>query len=140
LILQVSALALLILATLLLGTTARADAPLVRPISAYAQGAEELVWLCPDARPSDRALTEVELKDLCADVIALTNQQRANYGLPPLTANAALAVAATAHSNDMANNNFLGHIGSDGSNPGQRITRAGYSWFTYGENVAGGYT
>jgi uncharacterized protein YkwD len=34
----------------------------------------------------------------------------------------------------------LSHTGSDGSDPGQRITRAGYIWRTYGENVAAGYT
>ena len=139
-IVQVSVLALLILVVASLGITARADAPLVRPVGAYTQGTEELAWLCPDACPSDRALTEAELKDLCADVIVLTNQQRANYGLPPLAANAALAAAATAHSNDMANKNFFSHTGSDGSNPGQRISRAGYNWYTYGENIAAGYT
>jgi uncharacterized protein YkwD len=140
-ILQVSALAFLLLVIASLGiTTSRADAPLVRPVSAYAEGIEELAWACPGVCPSGRVLTEVELQDLCGDVIALTNQQRAIYGLPPLAANAALATAAQAHSNDMANNNFFSHTGSDGSNPGQRISRAGYSWYTYGENIAAGYT
>jgi uncharacterized protein YkwD len=33
----------------------------------------------------------------------------------------------------------MSHTGSDGSSPGDRITRAGYTWSAYGENVAYGY-
>jgi uncharacterized protein YkwD len=73
-------------------------------------------------------------------VVELTNQQRASQGLAPLTVNELLVTAAAGHSTDMATNNFMSHTGSDGSNPGQRITRAGYSWRTYGENVAAGYS
>jgi uncharacterized protein YkwD len=39
----------------------------------------------------------------------------------------------------MARNDFFSHTGSDGSSPGQRISRAGYRWWTYGENIAAGY-
>jgi uncharacterized protein YkwD len=141
LILQMSALALIFFALAGLGKTSRADTPIARPISAYAQGVEEkLAWVDADAGPSGRMLTAVELQDLGSEVIALTNQQRALYGLPPLTANSALTSAAAVHSNDMADNNFFSHTGSDGSNPGQRISRAGYSYYTYGENIAAGYT
>ena len=73
-------------------------------------------------------------------VVELTNQQRASQGLAPLAINDLLVNAAAGHSTDMATNNFMSHTGSDGSNPGQRITRAGYSWRTYGENVAAGYS
>jgi hypothetical protein len=54
---------------------------------------------------------------------------------PPLAMNAQLLAAARAHARDMATNAFQGHIGTDGTNPGDRITRAGYLWSTYGENV-----
>ncbi len=57
----------------------------------------------------------------------------------PLTWNSKLYQAALGHSNDMATNNFFSHTGSDGKNAGSRITAAGYSWFTYGENIATGY-
>ncbi|HHX63482.1 MAG TPA: CAP domain-containing protein [Chloroflexi bacterium] len=73
-------------------------------------------------------------------VIQLTNQERAKAGLAPLTRSAELSRAAQEHSVDMATGNFVSHIGSDGSNPGDRITRAGYAWYTFGENVAAGYT
>jgi uncharacterized protein YkwD len=39
----------------------------------------------------------------------------------------------------MATNRFLDHTGSDGSTPGERITREGYPWVAYGENIAVGY-
>jgi uncharacterized protein YkwD len=58
----------------------------------------------------------------------------------PLTRSAALDAAARAHAEDMANNSFLAHTGSDGSNPGERAERAGYDWQTVAENVASGQT
>jgi uncharacterized protein YkwD len=58
----------------------------------------------------------------------------------PLTRSAALDAAARAHAEDMAQNSFLAHTGSDGSNPGERATRAGYDWHTVAENVASGQT
>ncbi len=50
-----------------------------------------------------------------------------------------LETAALTHSMDMANNDFFDHTGSDGSSAGQRATRAGYNWWTWGENIAAGY-
>jgi uncharacterized protein YkwD len=58
----------------------------------------------------------------------------------PLARSAALDAAARAHAEDMAQNSFLAHTGSDGSNPGERATRAGYDWHTVAENVASGQT
>ncbi|MEV6019992.1 CAP domain-containing protein [Streptomyces sp. NPDC051997] len=75
-----------------------------------------------------------------ARVVALVNSERAKVGCSPLALNAKLTQAAQAHSADMASHNTMSHTGSDGSDPGQRITRAGYLWSTYGENVAYGYS
>lgn len=75
-----------------------------------------------------------------ARVIQLVNAERAKVGCSALTANATLAKAAQAHSADMAAHQNMSHTGSDGSSPGDRITRAGYSWSAYGENVAYGYS
>lgn len=57
---------------------------------------------------------------------------------PPLTHDARLTRAASLHSADMAKMRTMSHQGSDGSNPGQRIQRQGYGWWTWGENVAAG--
>ncbi len=58
---------------------------------------------------------------------------------PPVAWNDTLASAASLHSEDMAFHQVLSHTGSDGSFPGDRITREGYDWRTYGENIAVGY-
>lgn len=59
--------------------------------------------------------------------------------VPPIAWNDNLAMAAYLHSEDMALNGFLDHTGSDGSSPGDRITRQGYVWWVYGENIAVDY-
>lgn len=58
-----------------------------------------------------------------------------NVPAPPLAMNAQLLAAARLHSGDMFTNQFQGHFGTNGWDPGQRITAQGYSWSTYGENV-----
>lgn len=74
-----------------------------------------------------------------AEVLALVNKERAAVGCPVLTVNEKLTKAAQDHSEDMAAHSNMSHTGSDGSDPGQRITRAGYQWSAYAENVAYGY-
>jgi uncharacterized protein YkwD len=88
------------------------------------------------------------LPDFATSVLARVNQHRAagaNCGTrgefvpaPALAWNLPLTEAADAHSRDMVANNFFSHTGANGSNAGQRITAAGYSWSTYGENIAAG--
>ncbi|AXI89587.1 CAP domain-containing protein [Streptomyces griseoincarnatus] len=75
-----------------------------------------------------------------ARVVELVNAERAEAGCAPVTANSTLNAAAQRHSEDMASTGTMSHTGSDGSDPGERITRAGYAWSTYGENVAYGYS
>lgn len=75
-----------------------------------------------------------------ARIVELVNAQRAKAGCSRVTLDAPLAKAAQAHSQDMATHGNMSHTGSDGSSPGDRLTRAGYTWSTYGENVAYGYT
>ncbi|MEU5539741.1 CAP domain-containing protein [Streptomyces sp. NPDC020362] len=74
-----------------------------------------------------------------ARIVQLVNAERAKVGCSALTLNATLTKVAQAHSQDMAAHQNMSHTGSDGSDPGQRITRAGYAWSAYGENVAYGY-
>jgi uncharacterized protein YkwD len=80
-------------------------------------------------------------------VLALTNEARAHRRTcgwhrfppaPPLTLSQTLTAAARAHSRDMAAHDLFSHAGSDGSSPGQRVTRAGYRWSMVGENIASG--
>lgn len=57
----------------------------------------------------------------------------------PVVWNEKLADASLEHSLDMAENGFIGHNGSDGSDPGDRLLRVGYTWNEYAENVGQGY-
>jgi hypothetical protein len=57
---------------------------------------------------------------------------------PPLAMATALTAAASVHALDMAARGELTHDGSDGSDSGERMTRAGYTWQIAGENVAAG--
>ena len=56
----------------------------------------------------------------------------------PLGWNSSLEVAAKTHSQDMADNDFFSHTGSDGSSAAERVNVAGYQWRTVGENIAAG--
>ncbi len=80
---------------------------------------------------------------VCADfeseVIDLVNVERAAQGLHPLSYDAHLAAAARAHSEDMGMQGYFSHTSIDGRTVPDRITAAGYSYNTYGENIAAGY-
>ncbi|WP_253938766.1 CAP domain-containing protein [Hahella sp. HN01] len=57
----------------------------------------------------------------------------------PLVWNCKLGAAATKHTEDMVNNNFFSHTGSDGSQVGDRTRAEGYNSWRVGENIAAGY-
>ena len=69
-------------------------------------------------------------------VLYLVNIERASYGLAPLVWYDGLADVSRAHSQDMVDNNFFSHTGSDGSNVGTRLTRVGISHRGWAENIA----
>jgi uncharacterized protein YkwD len=56
----------------------------------------------------------------------------------PLELKSPLSEAARLHARDMARHGAMRHRGSDGSEPADRVTRAGYRWRTVAENVAAG--
>jgi uncharacterized protein YkwD len=118
--------------------------PDLRQIGVYGRGGSGL-WIVV-AQP----FTTPPAQDAAAVsrlVLVLTNQARAHARTcgwrrfppaPPLSLAPALARAARAHSQDMARHDFFSHTGSDGSTPGERVTRAGYRWKLVGENIASG--
>jgi uncharacterized protein YkwD len=57
---------------------------------------------------------------------------------PPLNVSGKLSDAASDHAHDMARKNFFEHRGSDGSQPKDRVLRAGYRSRLTGENIAYG--
>jgi len=74
------------------------------------------------------------------EMLNRVNQERTERGLTALCLNEKLNKAAENHNNDMFNKGIFSHTGSDGSNPADRIEKAGYNWGSYGENVAQGQT
>jgi uncharacterized protein YkwD len=89
--------------------------------------------------PSSSPKATATASGATARVVELVNAERIKAGCSPLTVNATLTKAAQSHSDDMAAHGTMSHTGSDGSSPGDRLTRAGYVWSSYGENVAYGY-
>ena len=89
----------------------------------------------PEPRPESLALNGPDANEM----LDLVNQWRSANGVASLSINWELMAAAQAHSEDMANNNFLDHTGSDGSTPASRAQRSGYPSSFVGENVAAGY-
>lgn len=70
-------------------------------------------------------------------MLSLHNAERAKRGLSPLAENRLLASAAQLHAEWMADNNTLSHDRGR-ERPGDRMTRAGYSWSRCAENIAAG--
>ncbi len=111
-----------------------------------ADGKNYVLWVCNYA-PAGNIIGErpysvrpTAQPDLEQQVVDLVNSQRQQVGCAPVTIDPRLTQAARVHSQDMASNNFLNSIGSDGSDPGARLTAAGYAWSNYGENIAAGFT
>ncbi len=73
------------------------------------------------------------------EIQRLINKERVNYGLPPYTLVDALTQAARRHANDMADNDFTSHTGSDGSSGGDRMRDAGYDWLYWAEIIGWGF-
>ncbi|NJR37677.1 MAG: CAP domain-containing protein [Leptolyngbyaceae cyanobacterium CSU_1_4] len=78
------------------------------------------------------------VQSFVGQVVKLTNQFRAQKGLAPLTLNSKLSQAAQTHSQNMATQDFFGHLGKDGSSASDRASKAGYNWRTLAENIAAG--
>lgn len=113
-------------------------------IGVYRSG--KSVWLlladgAPLPTPDDAALLDHVFEHLNAIRARGGRCGEAEYPpSPPLARSAALDQAARTHAEDMARNSFLAHTGSDGSNPGERVSRTGYHWEAVAENVASGQT
>jgi uncharacterized protein YkwD len=79
------------------------------------------VWA--DATPTPSPATSDPRLD---DLAVLVNRARVDHAVLPLARSQQLDAAAQAHSQDMVANNYLDHMGSDGSTPQERAEQAGY--------------
>jgi uncharacterized protein YkwD len=71
-----------------------------------------------------------------ADLLAQTNQERANVGLPALHLNAKLNQAASLKAGNMFTENYWAHVSPSGIQPWYWFTQAGYTYTYAGENLA----
>lgn len=93
--------------------TLSVDLPAQAPLADDASAAEKLLWY--------------------------VNEARRLHGLGPLTYSYELSIAAQHHTEDMADNPDIMHVGSDGSRPAERQQRFGYLGVYGGEAVAWGW-
>jgi hypothetical protein len=73
-------------------------------------------------------------------LLILTNQQRQNNNLGPLTDNSELDQAAANKATDMFSKDYWAHNAPDGTTPWVFIKGAGYNYIYAGENLARGFT
>lgn len=97
----------------------------------------------PADRPPEAPPANPRDQGECGDafetrVVELVNRARARNGLGALQCDAAGVAAAQAHSADQCAMRNMSHTGSDGSDAGQRLRRAGARFGGWGENVAWG--
>jgi uncharacterized protein YkwD len=89
----------------------------------------ELPLLSPPGRSVDPAEAEVRM-------LELLNQARREARVNPLQLDAELREVALAHSEDMADHGFMGHVSPSTGTPDQRRERSGVLVSMFGENVA----
>jgi uncharacterized protein YkwD len=107
-----------------------------------------LVWLltlaagCSSpAGPSDaEAAAPPASSRAASELVSLTNAERRQAGVPPLTASTSLMRAAQLHADQMAAMGHMAHSlpGARYPEPKDRLAAAGYDWQAYAENVANG--
>ena len=71
-------------------------------------------------------------------VVALTNDARADVGCQPLTVDDKLTTAAQLHAEDMSARNYMEHVNPEGMDPQDRAAAQGFT-DPVGENIAMGY-
>lgn len=71
-------------------------------------------------------------------ILALVNHERTSRGLHPLRLEVRLNAAAQKHTIEQAALGDIYHVSSNGTGPGDRMAAAGYTFSSWGENVAAG--
>lgn len=93
----------------------------------------------PEPPPSGSSMSAAEYA-MAQEVLLLVNAERATVGLPALQWHDEATEVAWAHSVDMDVRDFFDHENPDGELPWDRLTAAGVSYRSAGENIAWGYS
>ncbi|CEG44942.1 RxLR-like protein [Plasmopara halstedii] len=73
-----------------------------------------------------------------SNLLAQVNQMRAEHGLQSLCSNKKLQVAAERHVIDQSKSDFMSDIGTDNSDPEQRVTAIEFNLQSVAENIDAG--
>ena len=111
------------------GTAVLANFPIWCEVDPPAQ----MAW-APEGLPP-RSAEEAE-----AAILALVQRDRRTAGLSPLRADPRLAALSRAHSEDMRDARFVGHVSPGAGGPAERARRSGVKAAVLLENVARAYT
>jgi uncharacterized protein YkwD len=98
-----------------------------------------LVFSCgknPTGNDAENLLPRSQVITLENTMFTLLNQDRDDNGLSALIFDEDLRAVAVAHSEDMFVRDFFSHTNPDGEEPSDRVTAAGISYLTLGENIA----
>jgi uncharacterized protein YkwD len=125
---------------ILLASLIAAGLPGAGLASAPPDGADLFLPLIRNSTCQDFPIIPPDDLGIEAELAAAINAVRQDNGLAALTLDERLTQAARLHNHDMADNGFISHTGSDGSDPGSRMVRACYTWNAYGEIIGAGYT
>jgi uncharacterized protein YkwD len=118
------------------------------PVSTKSTGGTQVASLGSDKAPkgafekapvgslADRDYSGTNLDPTFA--LGIINQYRKEHGLKAVKLNTELTAAAKLHSRDLAKWDRISHYGSDGSNPWDRVKRAGFKARLAAENVGTG--
>ena len=96
----------------------------------------------PAAAPGRAGMSPgvVRAEEAEGQMLELVNRDRKRAGLPPVVADATLAGIARAHSRDMVDNGFVGHLSPRTGTAMDRVRRGGLSPGLVLENVGRAYT
>ena len=100
--------------------------PTSTPVTPTVEGQPTQAAVATSA-PSGDTCTYTGNDAFVSALATLVNNARTSNGLPALSVNQSLVAAANAHAVDMICNNTLGHEGTDGSTPEDRVSAQGYS-------------
>ncbi|WP_447955806.1 CAP domain-containing protein [Vreelandella sp. EE7] len=92
--------------------------------------------------------SECEMTERQQEMLSRVNEARSSArecggesfpAVEPLGWSCQLEAAARRHSQDMAENAFFSHTGSEGSSIEERVNEQDYAWRAVGENIAAGH-
>lgn len=84
----------------------------------------------------DTTSASTQVKELREQICELSNIERAKVGVAPLRLDDPRSAVAQAHAEDMATNNFFSHTSPTTGSMGNRLSAAGISFSSAGENIA----